>query len=112
MRRSGIFLLTVVAFASTLAVESQAQSLMTRHVREAIRNGQALSSGQLPADQIMNLNIVMPLGVEAGAVYGEVWPQPGRLRCGGSLRQDERLHRDWRQPRRDECADSRSCFRC
>ncbi len=66
MRRTGIFVFTVVAFVSTLAVESQAQSLMTHHVREAIRNGQAHLAGQLPADQIMNLNIVLPLGDEAG----------------------------------------------
>jgi kumamolisin len=66
MRRSGIFLLTAVAFVSALAVESRAQSLMTHHVRDAIRNGQAHSTGQLPADQIMNLNIVLPLSDEAG----------------------------------------------
>src|SRR5215469_16894158 len=66
MRRSGVFLLALVAFVSTFAIESQAQSLMTHHVREAIRNGQAHVAGQLPADQIMNLNIVLPLGDAAG----------------------------------------------
>src|SRR5215467_7203989 len=66
MRRSGIFLLTLVAFVSATAIESQAQSVMSNHVREAIRNGQAHLTGQVPGDQIMNLNIVLPLGDEAG----------------------------------------------
>ena len=102
MRRSGLFLLTIVAIVSVATTSSQAQSVLTHHVREAIRNGQAQSLGQLPADQIMNLDIVLPLRDQAGldsisegtlrsgqpllpafphraGVHRTVWSQPGRL---------------------------------
>ncbi len=67
MRRLGFLLLAAIAVLPVITtVESQAQLMMTHHVREAVRNGQAQPNGQLPADQIMNLNIVLPLGDEAG----------------------------------------------
>src|ERR1700722_15619623 len=67
MRRLGFLLLAaIVVLPIATTVDSQAQSMMTHHVREAVRSGQAQSIGQLPADQIMNLNIVLPLGDEAG----------------------------------------------
>jgi len=66
MRRLGLFLLTIVAMVSVATVGSQAQSMLTRHVREAVRNGQAKPTGQLPADQIMSLDIVLPLRDQAG----------------------------------------------
>ena len=40
--------------------------MMTRHVREAVWNGQAQQVGRLPAQQIMDLNIVLPLRDPAG----------------------------------------------
>jgi subtilase family serine protease len=43
-----------------------AQSMLTHHLREDVRSGRAQSAGQLPADQIMNLNIVLPLRDPAG----------------------------------------------
>jgi len=66
MRRSGLFFLTLVAILSIMTVDSRAQSMLTRHVREATRNGEARLMGQLPADQIMTLDIVLPLRDPAG----------------------------------------------
>jgi subtilase family serine protease len=66
MRRLGLFLLTIVAMVSVATVDSQAQSVLTRHVREAVRNGLAKPTGQLPADQIMNLDVVLPIRDQAG----------------------------------------------
>jgi subtilase family serine protease len=63
VRRIGLILLTIGALISivTMNTQAQAQSLMTRHVREAVLDGQALSVGRLPATQTMQLNIVLPL---------------------------------------------------
>ena len=64
MRRSAsVFLAIVVSIVTTGA---QAQSMLTRHVREVVRNGQAQNIGPLPADQVMNLDIVLPLRDPAG----------------------------------------------
>jgi kumamolisin len=63
VRRIGLILLTIGALIAVVAMntQAQAQSLMTRHVREAVLDGQALSVGRLPATQTMQLNIVLPL---------------------------------------------------
>jgi subtilase family serine protease len=45
--------------------QSQAQSLLTRHMREATLKGQAQSIGRLPATQSMRLDIVLPLRNQA-----------------------------------------------
>jgi subtilase family serine protease len=66
IRRLGLSLLAIVAIVSVLTTGSQAQSFLTHHVREAVRTGAAQSIGQLPADQIMNLDIVLPLSNQAG----------------------------------------------
>jgi kumamolisin len=67
VRRIGLILLTIGALIAVVAMNSQAQaqSFMTRHVREAVLNGQALSVGRLPATQSMQLNIVLPLRNQA-----------------------------------------------
>ncbi len=39
---------------------------MTHHVREVVRNGQVQSNGRLPATQMMNLDIVLPVRDQAG----------------------------------------------
>ncbi len=44
-----------------IAVRAQAQSVLTRHVREAVTNGEAQPVGRLASGQIMNLNLVLPL---------------------------------------------------
>src|SRR5271156_2487016 len=63
VRRIGQFLLTVAALIAIVTINSQAQgqSMLTRHVREATLNGQALSVGRLPATQSMHLNVVLAL---------------------------------------------------
>lgn len=61
-------LLTIVALAPVLNILGQAQSspMMTRHVRTAVRTGEARSLGRMPSNQVMNLNIVLPLSDQAG----------------------------------------------
>jgi subtilase family serine protease len=61
MRRIGGFLLAVVALGATTNSRAQSQSLLTRHVHDAVQTGQARSLGRLPANQTMRLVIVLPL---------------------------------------------------
>ncbi len=65
VRKSVLFPLAVVVLG-ILTIHSQAQSVMTHHVREAVRNGRAKSLRRLPAGQILQLNIVLPLRDQAG----------------------------------------------
>jgi len=67
--RIGRFLLAIAALLSLVtlaAINSQAQSLTTRHVREVTRTGTAKLIGQLPPDQTMTLDVVLPLRDPAG----------------------------------------------
>jgi subtilase family serine protease len=66
MQRSRFLSLMTVAIVSVMTVTSQAQSVMTHHVRDVVRDGTVQSTGHLASNQIMNLNIVLPLGDEAG----------------------------------------------
>jgi len=52
---------TVLGMLVTTAHWALAQTLLTRHVREAAINGQAQPSGRLPATQSMRLVLVLPL---------------------------------------------------
>lgn len=47
-------------------MEGRAQTLMTRHVREVTLNGQAKLLGRLPATQIMQVDVILPLRDQAG----------------------------------------------
>jgi len=60
-------LLTVAAVVSsgTLVCQAQPQLLMTRHVREAVVNGQAQWIGRLPASQTVRFDVVLALRHEA-----------------------------------------------
>jgi len=49
-----------------VANQAHAQSVLTRHVREVTLTGKARSIGHLPSDQIMNLNIVLPVRDQTG----------------------------------------------
>jgi kumamolisin len=60
------YLLTTVAIVSVSTLGAQAQSMLTHHVRDAVRSGEAKSVGRLPATQIMSLDIVLPLRNQAG----------------------------------------------
>ncbi len=53
----------LIAFTANLC---QAQQVMTRHVRDAIRNGEAAATGRLPSNQILQLDLVLPLSDKAG----------------------------------------------
>jgi subtilase family serine protease len=66
VRRSGLFFLTLVTILLVVTMNSHAQSVSTRHVREVVRNGRAKFVGRLPASQILRLNIVLPLSDQAG----------------------------------------------
>ena len=51
------------------------QSVLTRHVREAVTNGEAPPVGRLASSQMMNLNLVLPLSDPAGleSFLGDVY---------------------------------------
>ena len=63
IRRLSVFLLAVVAMVLfvNLVCQAQPQSLLTRHVREVVVNGQTQSVGRLPATQSMHFDIVLAL---------------------------------------------------
>lgn len=63
IRRLRVFLLTLAAIVSGVSVVSQAapQPLLTRHVRDVVANGQAVSAGHLPATQSMHFDVVLAL---------------------------------------------------
>ena len=63
MRRFPALVLTTAL--AILPHHLTAQSMMSHHVRDAIHNGQAQHLGQLPPDQILNLDIVLPLRNQA-----------------------------------------------
>ena len=67
IRRFGPSLLKNFALVLLVNIVCQAQSVtpMTRHMREAVRNGQARSVGHLPSMQTMRLVLVLPLRNEA-----------------------------------------------
>lgn len=63
IRKSNVLLLILVVLVSLASIvgQAQAQSLMTRHVREATLSGEAKSVGRLPATQNMRIGIVLAL---------------------------------------------------
>ena len=58
--------LTIAAYAALVASVAQAQTVSTHHVRDLVRTGKAQQVGLLPANQIMNLDIVLALRDPAG----------------------------------------------
>jgi subtilase family serine protease len=66
-KNAGLFLVALAALVmSTISVDSRAEGLYTYHVREATLNGEAPAVGRLPANQIMQLDIVLALRDQAG----------------------------------------------
>jgi kumamolisin len=63
IRRLSVFLLTLAAMVAMVNVvcQAEAQPLLTRHVREAVVNGQAQAAGRLPATQTLHFDIVLAL---------------------------------------------------
>jgi len=60
IRKSGVVWLAV-ALVFLVSVEGRAQYVATHHVREAVRSDQAAPIGRLPAGQVMQLDVVLPL---------------------------------------------------
>ena len=65
MRRNTFLVFSAVALALT-ATASEAQTVMTRHVREGVRTGAAQPMAEMPKQQAMSLDIVLPLRDRAG----------------------------------------------
>ncbi len=61
MRIVGKLVLPIAAVMSVFVGVSQAESVLTHHVRQATQDGTARSMGRLPASQTMNLVITLPL---------------------------------------------------
>lgn len=55
----------VAAALGTMTFIAQAQSFMTHHMREVVRNGQAQSNGRLAQNQMMSLDLVLPVRNQA-----------------------------------------------
>lgn len=56
-----LIVLSIASFISAGAVPSHAGTMMTHHVREVTVNGQAKLLGSLPGNQVMRLDVVLPL---------------------------------------------------
>lgn len=65
IRRQGKFL-PIFAAMLLSAASCLAQSVMTHHVRDAVRSGNAQSNGRLPGNQVLQLDLVLPLRDPAG----------------------------------------------
>lgn len=66
IRRIHSILPAIAAIMLAAATGSQAQSVMTHHVREAVQSGAARPIGRLPAEQVMSLDLVLPLRDKEG----------------------------------------------
>jgi kumamolisin len=66
IQKLGRFVLPVIAVLFVTAAVSQAQSVRTHHVRDAVRNGQAPATGRLPSNQTLQLDLVLQLSDKAG----------------------------------------------
>jgi len=63
IRKLSIFLLTIFAMVAgaTIVCQAQPRTLLTQHVPNVILNGDAPSVGRLPANQIIRIDVVMPV---------------------------------------------------
>jgi kumamolisin len=60
------FALSLAVVLSLSGSVSQAQSVMTHHVRDVVRSGQTPATGRLPANQTLQLDLVLQLSDRAG----------------------------------------------
>jgi kumamolisin len=65
-RRTGLFLLTFTAILAVAALPANAQYVATHHVRDMVRNGEIQPIGRMAENQLMTLNVVLPLTNQAG----------------------------------------------
>jgi kumamolisin len=66
IRKLGKSVFPVAAVLTIAAIVGQAQSVMTHHVRDVVRRGQAQATGRLPSNQVLQLDLVLPLSDQAG----------------------------------------------
>ena len=69
VRKKSLFSLTAAVLLSVVSVNSQAQTVITRHTRDEARTDHAQVIGRLPADQVMQLDVVLPLRDPAGLEF-------------------------------------------
>ena len=75
IRKSGLRIFTIAAIVSAIPCVSNAQSVLTRHVRTVTLTGEAAPINRLPAAQTMALDLVLPLRDPEGlkAFLGELY---------------------------------------
>lgn len=75
IRRSGFILLTIAAVALAAGPNCQAQNFLTHHMRNVVRNNQVQATGRVAANQVMTLDVVLPLRDGAGlkTLLGEIY---------------------------------------
>jgi kumamolisin len=66
VRRIGLYLITAAALFSVSTINSQSQQVLTHHIREVTRTGEARLLGHLPANQTLQLDIVLPVRDQPG----------------------------------------------
>jgi subtilase family serine protease len=66
IRKLGQCLLAIVSILAVGTINSHAQYVQTHHVRDVVRNGEAQPVGRLPENQVMTLDIVLPITNQAG----------------------------------------------
>ncbi|MGB7190988.1 MAG: S53 family serine peptidase [Acidobacteriaceae bacterium] len=66
MRRFALLLLAIMTIAPFGTMDSYAQYVATRHVRDVVRNSKAQVVGHMPESQLMTLNVILPLGNSSG----------------------------------------------
>ncbi len=66
VRKPCSILLAIAAIVFGLTTKTQAQYLSTHHVRDVVRDNVAAPVGRLPSNQVMTLNVVLPLRDQAG----------------------------------------------
>jgi kumamolisin len=59
-------LMVALALFAGLAVVAQSETFMTRHTRDAVLSGQAAVVGHMPSQQMMQVDVVLPLSDRAG----------------------------------------------
>ncbi|MGD0829830.1 MAG: S53 family peptidase [Terracidiphilus sp.] len=61
-----VYALTISAIVSAATLTARTESFKTSHLRDAVINGQAQSTGRLPSAQVLQLDVVLPLRDQAG----------------------------------------------
>ena len=61
IRKSGLILTAATIIFLATTGSALAQSVLTHHIRRAVREGTAQAVGHLPSDQVLKLDMVLPL---------------------------------------------------